>query len=284
MTKIQKIYLLFFVLFLAAIPVWRYLVVPELLKLPGDFERKFDLIGTEQPNYEVGGNSEESLIYSGTKNTKWTSSGANQVSAELFFEAETIGGEPLFEITKKYDVDVDTRRIILGDTRLGYLIPPAHLEKKNYNIQDPTNMVDVDFDFEREENVNGLEVYYFKGNNKGQNSTDGYAFLELVPEVYNSVDDIVNEIWVEPVTGTVVNFKQAGKSYYMDKLTGNRIHNFTNYTNEYSDDTITNQVRIAQNEKQKIQLFERWIPILLGLISLAFLIALFASRKVALRK
>jgi hypothetical protein len=284
MTKIQKIYLLFFVLFLAAIPAWRYFAVPELLKLPGDYEREFDLIGTEKPNYEVGGNSEESLIYTGIKNTKWASSGDNVVAAELFFKAETISGDPLFEIAETYNVDAKTRQIISEDNRLIYLIPPTHLDNKSYTILDPTNLIDIDFDFERVESVNGLAVYYFKGNNLGQDSTDGYTFLELVPEVYNSIDDIFNELWIEPVSGTIVNFKQSGESNYFDKLTNKRIHTFTKYTNKFSDDTIANQVRIAQNEKQRIILFERWIPILLGLVALAFLIALFASRRVALSK
>jgi hypothetical protein len=284
MTKIQKIFLLFFVLFLAAIPLWRYLVVPELLKLPGDYESRLDLLGTEKPNYEVGGNSEESLIYKGIKRTTWASSGDNEVSVELFFKAETISGEPLFELTNEYNVDVNTRRIISEDNRSKYLIPPMHLEKKSYTLLDPTSFVFVEWNFEREESVNGLGVYYFKGNSIGQDSTEGYAFLELVPEVYNAIDHIAHEIWVEPTTGIIVKLNQAGESNYIDKATNKRIHTFTKFTNAYSDDTIVNQVRIAQNEKQKIILYERWIPILLGLIALAFLIALFASRHVALPK
>jgi hypothetical protein len=282
MTVIQKIFLALFALFLAIIPVWLYLVVPELLKLPGDYERRLDLIGTEKPNYLVGEDSEESLIYTGNRKTSWTLSGDDKVSAELFFNAETISGDPLFEITKKYDIDVNTRKIISKDDNSRYLIPPMHLEKRGYTIIDPTNLIDVEFSFEKVENVNGLEVYHFKGNNLGKDSTDGYALLELVPEVYNSMDDVFNELWIEPTTGIIVNFKQTGESFYLDKLTNNRIHAFTKYTNKYNDDTVANQVRLAQNEKQKIQLYEIWIPILLVLISLAFLIALFASRRAAL--
>jgi hypothetical protein len=282
MTNIQKTFLALFVAFLVAIPLWLYVAVPELLKLPGDFKAELDLLGTEQPNYEVGGNSEESLIYKGIKRTTWASSGDNEVSVELFFKAETISGEPLFESSEKFEVDADTKQIISGDDSSGYFIPPQHIEKRSYTIHDPTTFVDIEFNFEKEESINGLAVYNFKGNLTNKNSTDGYEFLELVPEVYSVVDDITSQLWIEPVTGIIVNLKQSGASYYIDRITNNRIHNLTNYTNAYSDDTIANQVRIAQNKKQEIILYERWIPILFALLSLAFLVALFASRKVAL--
>jgi hypothetical protein len=284
MTNIQKLFLALFVLFLAIIPAWQFLVVPELEKMPGNFKAELDLLGTEKPNYEVGGNSEESLIFKGIKKTNWVSSGDNEVSVELFFKAETISGEPLFESSEKFEVDVDTRQIISGDDNSGYFIPPQHIEKRSYTIHDPTIFADIEFNFVKAESVKGLLVYNFKGNLANINTTDGYEFLEPVPEVYSVVDDVTSELWLEPVTGIIVNLKQSGSSYYIDRITNNRVHNLTNYTNEYSDDTIANQVRIAQNEKQKIQLYERWIPILLGLIALAFLTALFASRKVALKR
>jgi hypothetical protein len=282
MTNIQKLFLALFVIFLAVIPVWRFLVAPGLEKMPGNYEASFNLLGTEKPNYEIGGNSSELLIYNGRKETSWFSLGAGEVSVDLLFKAETINGEPLFETTKKYEVEVNTRKIVSKDDSSGYFIPPTHLEKKNYLIQDPTIFEDLELIFVKEDGVMGLPVYNFKGNLTNINSTGGYEFLKLVPEVYSTVDDVTSELWIEPVSGIIVDFKQSGASYYIDRTTNNRIHNLTNYTNKYSDDSIANQVRIAQNEKQKIQLYEIWIPILLGILSLASLIALFASRKVAL--
>jgi hypothetical protein len=281
MNKLQKTFLALFACFLLAVPVWMYLVAPGLLKMPADYKRTFDILGTEKPNYEIGGDSTETIIYKGTKRTHWAQSGGNEVSAELFFEAETVSGEPLFEISKKYKVDRDTRKVIASGKESVYLVPPMHLEKKTYVIQDPAHLIDVEFHYEKEESVNGLSVYYFKSNTRGLESTDGYSFLDLVPEKYSAVDDVVSELWIEPITGTIVNFKQIGASFYLDNVSDEKIHNFTNYTNSFSDDTIANQVRLAQNAKQQIQLYERWIPILLSLLSLAFLIALFASRNMA---
>jgi hypothetical protein len=281
MNRLQKTFLALFVCFLLAVPAWRFWVVPELLQMPGDFERTFDILGTEKPNYEIGGDSAETIIYKGIKRTHWAQSSGNEVSAELFFEAETVSGDPLYEISKKHKVDRDTRKVIASGKEAFYLIPPTHLQKKSYVIQDPTLLIDVVFHYEKEERVNGLAVYYFKSNTRGLDSTDGYSFLDLVPETYSAVDDVVSELWIEPIAGIMVNFQQTGASFYLDSATDERIHNFTNYTNSFSEDTIVNQVRLAQNAKQKIQLYELWVPVLLSLLSFAFLIALFASRNMA---
>jgi hypothetical protein len=285
MTSIQKIFLLFFVLFLAAIPVWIFRVTPELLKLPGDYSFKAESFGTEKDSYEIGGEFEPGFVYNGVRKDEVTRVDGNTLVIEGIFDANTLDGTELFISEAEYGVDRVTRQNVKGfgnKDRDGYFIFPQKTEKRSYDLWFPMYTDKITLDFQREDVVEGLDTYYFKGQAKKVDDTDGYVFLDLIPESYFGYTDSVIEMWVDPTTGTLVKYRDDGISYYADKVNGENVHTFADWSNTWKDDTIANQVRIAQNEKQKIHLFERWIPILLGLISLAFLIALFASRKVAL--
>jgi hypothetical protein len=285
MTNIQKTFLALFVAFLVAIPLWLYVAVPELEKLPRDYEFKADLFGIEKDSYEIGGEFEAEFIYKGLRSDKISRVEENTLIIEGIFDAKTLDGTELFKSEGEYGIDRVTRQNVKGygsEDRDGYFIFPQKIEKRSYDLWFPMYVAKIKLDFQSEDVVEGLDTYYFKGQAEKVNDTDGYAFLDLIPEQYIAYTDSVIEMWVEPTTGTLVDYKDDGISYYADKVNGRNVHTFSDWSNTWSDDTIANQVRIAQNKKQEIILYERWIPILFALLSLAFLVALFASRKVAL--
>jgi hypothetical protein len=285
MTKIQKTYLLLFILFLAIIPVWRYLVVPELLKLPGDYERNFNLFYLSNEDYDLeDGFSGELIINAVSKDRTISVDEDNQV-IESYYKAETLAGELAWETQNKFSINRETRENITrnGEGAVGsYFVFPQELEKNSYKIWPIGYNHSFDVQFDGVENVEGLEVYHFSFANEITDDTEDFTWTELIPDTYhvNSVQSA--DFWLEPVTGRIVNFDDGGTSYYIDITTGEKIQDFLTWKAKFSDDTIANQVRIAQNAKQQIFLYERWIPILFGLIALALLMALFASRRVAL--
>jgi hypothetical protein len=284
MTKIQKIYLLLFVLFLAAIPVWRYLMVPELLKLPGDYSSEISLYGTENVYDETlndfGGEEAVQVV------RRVTVEDLEGVIVKIndFFSSAYLSGEVFYKTDQDFIVDRVTKKIQGTDT---YFEFPRNLTRGDYSTWFYYLTEPFKVKFERDERILGLETYLFSYDLEFD-ATSGFSEADpLVPEVYNVKEVPSGKIWVEPVTGVIVKLVDRGDDYYVEKtgsiMSAPVVSPLFKWTATYSDDTIANQVRIAQNEKQKIILFERWIPILLGLISLAFLIALFASRKVALK-
>jgi hypothetical protein len=283
MTTIQKIFLLFFILFLAAIPAWRLLIAPELLKLPGDYERKFDLFYLSNEDYDLeNGFSGESIINAVSEDKTIGVNGGNQV-IESYYKAETLAGELAWETRNKFGINRETRENITRNEKgaVGsYFVFPQKVEKRSYKIWPLGYNHSFDVQFDGVENVEGLEVYHFSFANEIRDDTKDFTWIELVPDTYGANSMQSSEFLVEPATGILVNFDDGGTSYYVDKTTGEKIQDFLTWKAKFTDDTIANQVRLAQNKKQEIILYERWIPVLLGLISLAFLVALFASRKV----
>jgi hypothetical protein len=283
MTKIQKIFLLLFVLFLAAIPAWLYLAVPELLKIPRDYQFNVELLSTEQTRYDIGKPLSDIAILKGYIKLDTTELNSESIDIEGLFHIEYLDGTLSYESPEKYTVNRVTHLVQMGD-RKAYFMFPQKLDKQEMTIYFPGWSAPFDLRFEGEETIDGLLVYKYISDIENYNITQSFSFLDSIPEIYNASVDNRGEYWVEPISGRLVKYSESGIDYYTEKETGVKVQDFSQYSNKFSNDTIANQVRIAQNEKQKIILYERWIPILLGLISLAFLIALFASRKVALKR
>jgi hypothetical protein len=261
---------------LILLPLWYFAVVPEFEKMPKDYSFNGVLAGTERPNYVVGGNSTEFIAYNGIRNVKVIKVNGDILEIEAYFKAEELGGQPLFEISQDYAINRKTREIVSGYERAGYLIPPADLKKKDYIIQDMTLLVDNEYKFEREETIKGLRTYLFNGVINNLDTTEGYEFLDLVPEKYSVEDDIDEQMWIEPITGIVIDFRQDGKSYYIED--GNKIHQFTHYTNSFQSDTITAQILKAQNEKFKLMLLRIIIPFLFA-VAMAIVILFLSFRR-----
>jgi hypothetical protein len=280
MTKIQKIYLLLFVLFLAAIPVWKYWVVPELLKLPGDYGIKYNLISSEETRYDIGAEWTEKTLLKGAVDIHTTEVINDKLNFDGVFRIEYLDGSLSYETDERHIFDRSSKRTDDGS----FFLFPRNLQEQEYLVQFPGWRFPLKMMFTSSEKVGGLDVFKFKATVRGADLTDSFEFLDLVSEQYAVVTDADSSFWVEPTSGILVKYEESGINYYLHVPTENRVQSFSTFSNQFSDDTIANQVRIAQNEKQEIILYERWIPILLGLISLAFLIALFASRRVALKR
>jgi hypothetical protein len=285
MTVIQKIFLALFVLFLAVIPVWLYLVVPELLKLPGDYSSHTNFWGTENV-YNVDSNDfegEEIVQVARRVTTKELDN--DKIKLNDFFSSAYSNGEIFYKTDQDFVVDRTTKKI--QDTEVHFEFP-RNVEKEEYAtwfyyLSEPFKVK-----FEQEEKILNLGTYLFSYELEFD-ATPGFRDADpLVPEMYNVKEVPSGKIWVEPITGIIVKLADEGTDYYVDKvgsvITAPIVAPTFRWTAEYTSDTVANQVRLAQNEKQKIQLYEIWIPILLVLISLAFLIALFASRRAALKR
>lgn len=270
------------VILLILIPIWIYLIVPELDKIPRDYNTVLNLNHFDNTNFEINGNwTGQQIQKSFQKETTINVEGNIQV-IEGWFKAETLNGELLFESKHQYGVNRKTRENVKGygnKDRDGYYFFPVHLEKKSYRVWMPEYYYALDFNFEGVDNIQGIDAYYFKTKEFSTDDTEAFSFLDLVPETYGAGCSQAVEFWVEPVSGIIVNYKDKGMCYYTNKETGAKVQDMEDWSNKFNDDTIANQVRIAQNKKQTIVLYEWIIPILLGVIAVAFFIVSYIGRK-----
>jgi hypothetical protein len=279
MNRLQKTFSALFVCFLLAVPVWRFWVVPELLKLPADYSINFQLLSTEEMRYAIHDEWSEKNLLNGIIDI----SASRVVNDKLFldgvFHVEYLNGELSYETKENHVVNRGSRRTDDGSY---FLFPQELNEVDEYSVRFPGWSFPITMVFKGTEVVKGLEVMKFESIIQAANLTDSFIFLDTVPETYGVETDARGQFWVEPISGVLVNYREEGENYYVEREFDSRVQAFSNFSNKFSDDTIANQVRLAQNEKQKIHLYERWVPVLLSLLSFAFLIALFASRNLAI--
>jgi hypothetical protein len=173
-----------------------------------------------------------------------------------------------------YGVDRRTRLNLASygdDNRTGQYLFPPHVQQSEYLIWDPMFVGLRQASFERIEQIEGLKVYVFSFSATGMDETAGYSYLPEVPEHYLAYTDGEGTIWVEPISGIVVDYWDNGVSYFVDPENGVRIANFNEWTENYTLETKTVQINLARLARLRILALEIWLPGGLLLVVLFFL-------------
>ncbi|WP_197504714.1 DUF3068 domain-containing protein [Mycobacterium sp. 852002-51163_SCH5372311] len=183
----------------------------------------------------------------------------------------------------------------LPHTGLSYRFP-FHTEKKTYQYFDPIAQKPFDATFEDEEDVNGLTTYRFKQNvgyNAAGTLTDPIEYPSLLTNredgkittsakmwgVAGEPDEQITmtryyaaqrTFWVDPVTGTIVKKTERANHYFArDKMKPEL--RLADYTVTFTEDTVESQVNAARDERDRLALWSRVLPITftaVGLIAL----------------
>lgn len=174
---------------------------------------------------------------------------------------------------------------------------PFDTEKRTYPVFDPIAQKAYDANYDGEEDVNGLTTFRFSQN-------VGYdADGKLVePIKYSSLydDDADADVtaraalwglpgnpeepitmtryyaaqrtfWVDPVSGTIVKKKEHGYHYYAREPLKPEV-TFADFTVTSTEDTVESQVAIARDERDRLALWGRILPITFTAIGLVALI------------
>ena len=191
---------------------------------------------------------------------------------------------------------------------------PFDTEKKTYPFFDPIAQKAFDANYDGEEDVNGLTTYRFI-QNVGYDSNGKLADPVKYSSLYE--DDADSSVtasaamwgvpgepderitmdrfyaaqrtfWVDPVSGTIVKAQDHGYQYYArDKLKPEVT--YVDYKVTYNEETVESQVAAAQDERDRVSLWTRVLPItftalgLLALVGGAVLLSSACSAAFALR-
>jgi hypothetical protein len=267
-----------FVLLIVVLTVWYLAVVPEFEKIPKDYQNTLDYKRTSNTNHEINGEWTGEKLIKGTNVESTIKIEGNTQIINGIYLAKGLNDEVLWEAKKEYGIDRLTREVISSYdqyTENSYFYFPPRLKKQTYTIWITQYLYPVELNFKNVETINGLEAYHFEAKNFIFDDTDGFEWLDLVPEVYKILADGTVNVWVEPTTGIILDYKGGGVAYYADKETGEKVQDMQTWSNEYTDDTITTQVIKAQNEKFKLLLIKTIIPIILAIAII--IITLFLS-------
>lgn len=276
--EMKKKAIIFAILVLAAIPVWIWGVVPELEKLPEDFFFTADIVSTndfyDEENKEFSGEQYFKTEYQ----YKAVSSDRDSLVVKNIFIDRTRDKQPFFSIDRLYGIDRKTGAHTpeFGDKkREGYLFAPRHLSKEeSFTYWSINYDVGAVMKFVGEETVYGLRVFRYETYYKNTR-IDETAYLGFLPGVGTERGIELEphlELWVEPVTGRLIKYKDTATAYYYNLQTRERLHPWDRFSNTFQEESIERNVESALWEKMQSLIIEIYIPLFLLVIALFSLV------------
>lgn len=218
----------------------------------------------------------------------------NRGTAEAVSSESNPGGA--VQKPRAIDDDKPPTNIALPHEGLAYRFPFG-TEKKTYSVFDPIAQKAFDANYEGEEDVNGMTTFRF-------NQNVGYdADGKLVePVKYASLyeDDADSEVtaraamwgvpgepdepitmsryyaaqrtfWVDPVSGTIVKKDEHGYHYYAREALKPEV-TFVDYKVSFNEETVESQVASASDERDRVALWGRILPITFTAMGLVLLV------------
>ncbi|KUH82279.1 MULTISPECIES: DUF3068 domain-containing protein [unclassified Mycobacterium] len=194
------------------------------------------------------------------------------------------------------DDDKPPTNIALPHEGLAYRFP-FDTEKKTYSVFDPIAQKAFDANYDGEEDVNGMTTYRFS-QNVGYDA-DG-KLVEPVKYASLYEDDADSEVtaraamwgvpgepdepitmsryyaaqrtfWVDPVSGTIVKKDEHGYHYYAREPLKPEV-TFVDYKVSYNEETVESQVASASDERDRVALWGRILPITFTAMGLVLLV------------
>lgn len=174
---------------------------------------------------------------------------------------------------------------------------PFHTEKKSYPYFDPIAQKPFDANYDSEEDVNGLTTYRFT-QNIGYNSEGKLVAPVKYPSLYAGDEDgkvtttaamwgvpgepdeeitmtryyaAQRTFWVDPVTGTIVKQTVHANHYFARDAMKPEV-TLADYKVTSNEDTVETQVNTARDERDRLALWSRVLPITFTAIGLVALV------------
>ena len=155
----------------------------------------------------------------------------------------------IFETLNLYGINRYNRQNLAGygnEDRSGQYLFPPHVEKKQYGLWDPDYADPRVVTFDHVDKFRGIRVYVFNSLADGIDETAGFESLPDVPEKYHALSYGKGRFWIEPSSGVVVDYEDAGRSYFIETKTGERFGEpMARWSARYTAETIKAQLQLA---------------------------------------
>lgn len=247
---------------LAAAALVRFWLAPFLTQLPADYSST--LLYNAESHFRATTEAEWEtfdLVSRRVDQTLTTPAGAAIIHGMLYRTVRS--GRVIFEASELYGVDRTTRQNLpgYGDApRTGQYLFPQHMQPATYAYWDQHFIGPRQAIFSERTILDGLEVYVYKFSGADLDETAGYAQLTDVPERYSAHTDGAGVLWIEPLSGVVVDYEETGTSYFVDPATGVRLADFHRWRSRFTPETAAVQMQLAHAARRQLLLLESWLP------------------------
>ncbi|MEB3051001.1 DUF3068 domain-containing protein [Mycolicibacter sp. MYC123] len=208
----------------------------------------------------------------------------NRTTAEAISDDTHPGGS--VQRPRNYDDDTPPTNIALPHEGLSYRFP-FDTQKQSYQFFDPIAQKAYEANYEAQDDVNGLTTYRFV-QNVGYDPDGSLSEPVRYPSLYGHDEDgeisaparmwhiedadpdeditmvryyaAQRTMWVDPVSGTIVKTKVHANHYYARDPLKPEVA-LADYTVTSSEETVEAQVNAARNERDRVALWSRVLPI-----------------------
>lgn len=265
--------------FVVLAAVSRFWLAPRLLILPADYQSDVHYGATIKSR-----DSAEAAWIEGeagaqrSDRTLSSTGGISLIQGSMLWT--NAAGEVIYDSSGVFGVDRVTRQLVSGygdRERKGYFLFPPHLGQDAYVLWDPDYVGPRTARFTAVASVQGLEVYRFEVLTQVDES-DVLAYLPDVPERYQAISSGHVTLWIEPVSGLVVDFQEQGSNYLKDPRTGQRVADVFQWTAHLTPEIRAAWLSQAVALRARILAAELWGPLaLLSAAALLFFLSLVAK-------
>ncbi|HEX9996300.1 MAG TPA: porin PorA family protein [Abditibacterium sp.] len=252
----------------------RFWLAPHLTRLPADYAEEIRYAARCRYRDTPDGTWQQfDLVVRRVDQTLVFSADDAIIQGDVHWTTET--GKVTYESAGVYGIDRRTRSNLSGYGNMqrgGQFLFPKHVQRTTYQLWDPFYTGPRTATFVEETTLNGLPVYVFDCRAKNIDDTTGYSFLVNVPERHHAYSAGGGKMWIEPISGIMVDMEDVGKSYFGTPKTGKWVSDFYFWHARYTPETKAAQWQRAVTARRRILALELWFPIALllsGLLSLA---------------
>lgn len=190
-------------------------------------------------------------------------------------------GDKIYEYIYEADVDPHTGANLNAESRGDAFVFPRHVQKRPYSLRH-SYLKGIPVQYRGEEELEGMSTYVFAYEGRGE-YTESYAGTAEFPgvsvapgqEIRCAEDQFQFSVWVEPVTGEALKVQESCTSgdFIYDKNTGRAIEPIMLWSGESVGQDVIKRVAGIQQERFRILLYTRYLPLATLLLGLACLTA-----------
>jgi len=247
------------------------LFVHEMKKIPLHYELISEQEGQDRILESIGGKlSEPFWIREVLKENVVNINGNILEINSTVVGTDSATNNTIFSNTHTFFVDRTTRKHQSMDA---YFTFPPGVQKRNYEFFHPMIFTKTTFIFEREVQMNGLDVYDFSCKYHGTDVS--LAFPQFPSKTIFSNGTCT--VSVEPMTGMVVSFSKQWDDYFVHNGTrGDQVELGGKYTTDYSKAILVNN---AKSTKALYYLLDSVFPSFIVIIGIIILCVVFLFDK-----
>ena len=275
--KINKIRLwiiTFTIITAIIVSAWITLGIPELMKLPSDYQLIIEHEVEDRIIDYWGGPLSESIPIKETSISRSNTEDDHLIIDSSLIAIDLKTGDIIFDSFQTFEVNPYTREHASNVQGLFEL--PPNVKKQTYELFSSLTHSPLTLKFEKENTRLGLDVYDFSCGS--YRVDDSNAWDEFAP---NPVFlDTTCKMSVEPITGQIVDFQQTWHDYSIEN---GEIIDVAIGSKAVTDFSISVLVKSAQNKIQLYYVYETIIPILMSFIACTLLIGGIYREKLSIR-